>query len=293
MNRKLSLISFLLLTAALVWRHWQGTATAPSGRPLAVVARASTEDAAAEELPPCCREAAEAEKAAESKAGSEALALDPDGPLPQNVLWEKVEAAAPMAAFRQWAKHYVAAPSADMVAEGVTLATDRRTAMVDLIQQNPEKALENGVPEAVRRALPSEVVSLLEEKVDGVGDLIATAFHYPDQRVPAGKRLVERSIEMEDGRSFEGFVYGNREYQPSRDAIPVHGIAIDGKMALSQWPGRVLEPVELAEARQAVAEEPVCPVSETPIAATGTATGVVVGKKFEFFCGPRHAQGSL
>ncbi len=293
MNRNLSLISFLLLTAAMVWRYWQGSSTEPSGRPPSGVARASTEAAAAEELPPCCREAVEAEKAAESKAGSEAVALDPDGPLPQNVLWEKPEVPAPMAAFRQWAKHYVAAPSADMVAEGVKLATDRRAAMVDLIEQNPEKALENGVPVSVRRALPSEVLSLLEEKVDGVGDLVATAYHYPDQRVPAGKRLVERSVEMEDGRSFEGFVYGNREYQPSREAIPVHGIAIDGKMALSQWPGRVLEPVELAEARQAVVEEPVCPVSETPIAATGTATGVLVGKEFEFYCGPRHAQGSL
>ncbi|RFC52724.1 MAG: hypothetical protein DVB22_000307 [Verrucomicrobia bacterium] len=293
MNQKLSLISFLLLTAAMVWRYWQGPSTEPSGRPSAGVALASVEAAVAEELPPCCREAAEAEKAAESKAGPDAVALDPDGPLPQNVLWEKVEAPAPMAAFRQWAKHYVAAPSADMVAEGVRLAADRRAAMVDLIEQNPEKALENGVPESVRRAMPSEVVSLLEEKVDGVGDLIATAFNYPDQRVPAGKRLVERSVEMEDGRSFAGFVYGNREYQPSRDVIPIHGVAIDGKMALSQWPGRMLEPVELAEARQAVAEEPVCPVSEAPIAATGTATGVVVGKKFEFFCGPRHAQGSL
>ena len=293
MNRKLSLISVLLLTAAMVWRYWQGSSTEPSGRPPSGVARASVEAAAAEELPPCCRQAAEAEKAAESKAGSEAVALDPDGPLPQNVLWEKPEVPAPMAAFRQWAKHYVAAPSADMVAEGVKLATDRRAAMVDLIEQNPEKALENGVPEAVRRAMPSEVLSLLEEKVDGVGNLMATAYNYPDQRVPAGKRLVERSVEMEDGRSFEGFVYGNREYQPSREAIPVHGIAIDGKMALSQWPGRVLEPVELAEARQAVAEEPVCPVSETPIAATGTATGVLVGKEFEFYCGPRHAQGSL
>ena len=216
-----------------------------------------------------------------------------EGPWPQHELWESPDAPAPMAAFRQWADDYVAQPAAQKVQEGVGLATVRRAAMLELMERDPAKALDHAVPEAVRRALPAEVLAQLEDKVDGLGDLTATAVTYPNGRLAAGRRAVSHSVRLDDGREFEAFVYGNRQHQPSRAGIPVHGIALDGKMAVSEWPGRILEPVEVSEALATLEAEPECPVSETPVSSTGTETAVVTGRTFEFFCAPRHARQSL
>src|SRR6185436_21144498 len=60
---------------------------------------------------------------------------------------------------------------AALEAEGIALARARLTAIADLIQANPERALELAVPDGVRAGLPGPVVSLLEASVSARGDL--------------------------------------------------------------------------------------------------------------------------
>ncbi len=208
----------------------------------------------------------------------------PELPPSQDVLWQKPSGVEPMAAFQKWTHDFAAQPSPEKTAEGVKLAQARREAMRTLIERDPEQALASAMPEPVR--------ALLEEKVDGRGDLMVLAASY-DGRVPAGRRTVWNTAHIDDGREFAAFVYGNREYQPSRAGLPLHGIALDGKLALSQWPGRVLEPVEMAEAKQATGAEPVCPVSDKPASSTGTETALLVGTSPQFYCGPAHARSVL
>ena len=78
------------------------------------------------------------------------------------------------AAFSDWTRRHAAAPDADakaaLEAEGVTLARTRLTAMADLIQTNPKRALELAVPFAVREDLPESVRAFMEEQVNTLGD---------------------------------------------------------------------------------------------------------------------------
>ena len=208
-------------------------------------------------------------------------------PTSADVDWRTRSPLSQLAAFQSWSNDYTAQPLETKTAAGVQLAQERRSALKDLIRQDPALALASAVPEAVRRALPADVRALLEEKVDARGALIATAAS--GERMPAGKRAVRTEARLDDGRRLEAFVYGRREYQPSRADVPLHGIALDGLIAVSQWPGRMLEPVEAAEAKQALAVEPVCPTSGNKVSVSGTETVVLTGKSVRFYCGPGHA----
>lgn len=202
--------------------------------------------------------------------------------------WAKSSPLEPMAAFQKW----TALPAEERRQEdGVRLAQERRSALRTLIQNDPEQALANAVPESVRRALPAEVRGLLEEKVDARGTL-RTAAASAD-RLPAGRRAAWTTAELDDGRRLDAYLYGLREFQPSRANVPIHGIAVDGALAVSQWPGRVLEAVERAEAKAALDAEPECPTSGLPVAEKGTETAVRTGRNVAFYCGPAHAQDVL
>ncbi len=130
-----------------------------------------------------------------------------------------------------------------MVAEGVEAAEARRVALHALIADDPEAALRAAVPWPVRVALPESVRGLLEEVVGGVGDfrvvaaLPATAGSEPEFRAVRREALL-------DERRFEVFPAGRRKGMPSRVDIAMHGIAIDGRMAMADTPVRVLDPGE-------------------------------------------------
>lgn len=208
-------------------------------------------------------------------------------------LWRKPSPLAPMAAFQQWAEDYTARPAAEKIEAGVKAAAWRRAELRRLIQSAPEQALAHAVPERVRRALPPEVRALLEEKVDARGDLLVTAATYTDGRLPEGKRAVTTQAKLSDGRKYEAFTYGRREYQPSRLNVPVHGIAVEGDLAVSELPGRVLEPLEVLDAKMLAGDDTVCPVSEQPTAEAVTETVLLVASEPQFYCGPRHAAEEL
>ena len=233
--------SAFILTAATGIVFWLGTAERPVV-PHGVVSRPVPKDSGdgnTMKLP-----------AALSARGGE-LPLRPD------VLWREAVPEPEFADFRAWVAAPRPVPEADP--DGVRLAKERRAAMKDLISRDPRRALELAVPESVRRSLPPAILAELETPVSGRGDLmVAAAVALPgrEHEVPP----VFRTVKL-DGVEYAAFTYGHRESAMSREGLVVHGIVLDGQMALSEWPARVLEPVEAREARARLSSPPLCPVS--------------------------------
>jgi len=217
--------------------------------------------------------------------------------LRQDLRWQAPVPEPVFADFRAWTLRWAEAKEArdktELQSLGLALALQRRGEMVDLIDQNPRRALELAVPATVRRALPADIVAQLEEPVAGRGDLwVAAALPMPGKE--ALVRPMQRTVEMADGRKFEAFTYGRRDLLPTRMGIAVQGIALDGKLAITELPGRVLEPVEVQELHARGSEAPVCPTSGEMT--VGQEDEVVVdwdGGHHTFFCGPAHAVDAL
>ncbi|MEY4246269.1 MAG: hypothetical protein RLZZ245_3854, partial [Verrucomicrobiota bacterium] len=130
----------------------------------------------------------------------------------------------------------------DTLARGVELARARRVALKELIQLDPQAALENAVPYPVRRQLPEPVVALLETPVSTTADLVVEqACGGPDGRSWRAHWL------MLDGQRVRVFTYGQRTEVMSKEKLSVHGIAIDGVMAMSDDPLRELPAEEVAD----------------------------------------------
>ncbi len=174
-------------------------------------------------------------------------------------------------AFKQWAERYAAAdPDAQraMLAEGVALAQARRAALATLIKSNPKDALASAVPAVVRQRLPAEIVSQIEERVSGRGDVaLLGALGAPGKRVA---EPVYRTASVH-GKSYRAYTYGCREPQASKLDISLNGIAVDNTLALADSPVRVLEKGETVSRSKSV--RTVCPVSGNVTDAGTNGTG--------------------
>lgn len=192
-------------------------------------------------------------------------------------------------AFRDWSERYRAAGLAErpaLAAEGVSLAQARREELGALIRSNPERALELAVPFAVRRDLPAEVGQLLEERLDGHGDLaVLAATPLPGQKLEG--EPMWRTVTLGE-RIFRAHVYGRRLDEPARFGVALHGIAVGDQIAVDENPVRVLE---AAEAEAALANDPNCSVSGTVASEFGNALVVDVGTETpKVTCGTAHAE---
>lgn len=215
----------------------------------------------------------------------------PTPPEAADIHWRQASTVPEMAAFQHWAADYAGSPSSQKIPEGLALAKARRAVMHDLIRRDPETALANATPEFVRRGLPAEIRGLLEEKIDAWAAMkvYGTTGGDPDQDSPA----VIRRAELADGRQFNAFVYGHREFIATVENLPVQGVAVDGDLAVSEWPGRVAEALEADEAKAQLSADPICSESGLETSANNTETALLTGERFEFFCGPAHALGTL
>ena len=203
-------------------------------------------------------------------------APDPDNPeasaafirsLRPDVAWRAPVSEPAFASFRQWTDEYLASPDPAAIERGVALARERRAALTDLIEQDPQRALALAVPQSVRRRLPAAVAAELEERLSGRGDMdVVAALPMPGHE--AAVRPVTRTVRI-DGREFDTFTWGHRAASMTRRDLAINGIALDGRMALSEWPARVLEPEEVKEARAALDSPPLCPVSKMPLDENG------------------------
>ncbi len=164
--------------------------------------------------------------------------------------------AAAFQAFEDWRRRYALATGLEreaMLAEGVAAAEARRTLLREIIALDPELALRLAVPRLERARLPDAVVDRLEQPVSGRGDfrVIATENDPPIRR----EALI-------DGRAYEAFVYGRRAGLASVSGVGLHGVEIDGRLALFDSPVRILEAGEMPAPGRKVDE--LCVISGQP-----------------------------
>jgi hypothetical protein len=203
--------------------------------------------------------------------------------------WASPIAERSFAAFHDWAEQYLSslpAGKAALEGEGTELARARREDLRALIESNPERALELAVPVRVRAGLPAAVEALLEERFSSQGRLaVLGALAEPGKENEVAPIFRVATV---GEREFNAFVFGRRLGEPTRDHIPLHGIAVDDKAAISENPLRILEPAEAAAAT-ARASEPICSVSRLPSTSFGQQVAADTGSGPVFFCHLSHA----
>jgi PKD repeat protein len=168
--------------------------------------------------------------------------------MPVDRRWSEPVAEGDFERFRLWTERYRAASTENkpaLEAEGVQLATARREELGVLIRTRPERALDLGVPVGVRRELPDSVTALLEERIDGRGDLAVLATTPLPGQEGTAEPLWRTAILGE--RTFRAHVYGRRLDEPARFNVALHGVALDGQMAVDENPARVLEAEEVEQ----------------------------------------------
>jgi Gametolysin peptidase M11 len=147
-------------------------------------------------------------------------------------------------AFKNWTERYTKTSGREKTAsaaEGISLAVARRERLLQLISQNPEQALAQAVPIAVRNDLPAEIISLLESRVSGVGSVInRLATPRPGQKMTRG-HIRHAYV---NGKSYQAYTYGRRARISYLTGISLSGIAIENKLAVNDSPVRLLEPGE-------------------------------------------------
>lgn len=144
-----------------------------------------------------------------------------------------------------WADDYQAAAEAEqdsLIVQGVALVRERRAAMLELIQTDPQAALAAAMPRAERERLPTEIQEQLETiiSVRAPLDLVATCFH-PDEPDKCTHDHEEHHSTFFDGKPYQVHVYGSRLNDLSIPNTSMHGIAIDNHLALSESRVRVLD----------------------------------------------------
>lgn len=127
------------------------------------------------------------------------------------------------------------------LSEGVRIAAERRTAMRALMRAEPETAIELAMSPVERGALPQELQPSIERWRDGKGALDVVAGIGKDGTAPPLERFVRFDGEE---RAIQAAVYGRRMIDVSRTGLRLHGIELDGLVALSERTMRKLFPGE-------------------------------------------------
>ena len=233
-----------------------------------------------------------------ASARSEIVAVDSTSVVKSraDLRWAEKSSEPAFEAFRSWSNRFVAAPGENRGAlerEGVELAAARREKMLALISKDPQRAVESAVPVTVWRQMPVAVRAHLETRVDTKGNVLVEA------RRPMPGQTVEPVVLTAQLGGEQMRAYGE-DRTITRHEIPLSGIALaaadtPGKkiVALNKWPGRVLEPVEVAEAKAALGNDPICSTSGQSSTVNAAEVALSIGGENQFFCGPAHAGATL
>ena len=188
-------------------------------------------------------------------------------------------------AFHAWLAEYLAATPAQrpaLEARGEALAAARRPLVRAALLHQPELALSLALNPVERAALPASVARHVEAWRDGRG-----TFHV----IGAIAQDVATPLELERFVTFDGVdevlragVFGARLGQVTREGVRLHGVALDGVIALTDSRLRRLFP---GEPRTMPLEFPrPCPVSKKRAQA---ALVFHAGDELVGFCVPEHA----
>jgi len=186
--------------------------------------------------------------------------------------------------FFDWVKRFTNSSASLM--DGERLAWKRREAMLALIQSDPKMAIELSLPFGLRQTLPRQITKLLEQPVDGRGNLlVAMATDFTSQNTST-----YRWVEL-GGQTYQAFVYGRRSSEISQSKIPLHGVALDRKMAVSAEPLRLLSNEEAAARdKNAIKPAALCCVSGRAATSRGQPVYAESGGGVMCFCGTDHYQ---
>jgi sugar lactone lactonase YvrE len=144
----------------------------------------------------------------------------------------RAELERPLNAFADWARSHAARPdiAPSALQEGLAFAKQRRAAVKKLIDSDPALALSSVIGGGARNALPFQIQNELETQVSGTGDLLVVC-EVPAQGVREGG--IQRFVRL-NGVTYRAAVYGRRASQTTKYNIPLHGIALDGALALDE-----------------------------------------------------------
>ncbi len=194
-------------------------------------------------------------------------------------------------AFARWRARYEATPPArrGALAEvGRGLAGERRQVMKRLIREDPEEALLRALAPEEREGLPESVAGSLEEWVGGPGDLEVYGVTAAAEDSGGRHRFV-RYVRIGEDR-YEAFVYGRRLEQPSGPDAGLHGVALEGRLALHENPLRLMgagEPIDpaLPAYRVDCAEADFAEVSDAPARVAPEEVAAVSRDEVFLLCG--------
>ncbi|MGZ4971925.1 MAG: immunoglobulin domain-containing protein, partial [Limisphaerales bacterium] len=181
------------------------------------------------------------------------------------------------AKFDTWAAKFSSATSSGRAAlevEGIALAKERRDAMKEMIQKDPERALALAVRYEQRLSLPSGVVDQFEQQVNGTGDIHVGYACAPER----AETILTANV---GGKSYEAYTRG-RYFAGSSGNVTVNGVAVDGALAISKNPVRVLEPQEAASKYPNV-DQGLCAVCKRPVT-SDSGTVVEAGSNATLIC---------
>src|SRR5581483_10623897 len=161
--------------------------------------------------------------------------------------WNSEQQAPALKAFRDWTVKYSnidrSTSRGSLMSEGIHLARSRRVVLENLIRSDPARAISLAIPASVRKTLPPQVVNELETLVSGIGNFSVLAY-FPSRGAPALPPY-QRIVRL-NGAEYRTYVYGRRMGQTSKLGIPLHGIAINGELALHEDVLRRVEADEVA-----------------------------------------------
>lgn len=130
----------------------------------------------------------------------------------------------------------------------VNVAALRRPAMATLIDGAPERALARTLGRAGRINQPDSVLLLLETQIDTRGDFDYIQYSRTfDGQTFTESEATPRLLRTAEQTFVDPSIFGRRLVQLSKEQLPVHGIALDGRLAWSELPFRLLDPVERLE----------------------------------------------
>ncbi|MBC8010474.1 MAG: hypothetical protein H7067_10305, partial [Burkholderiales bacterium] len=128
-----------------------------------------------------------------------------------------------------------------------------RAILAELIRTDPEAALASALPLALRAQLPAAFAPELEEIISARASLeiIQTCLHPPGVAHDHADDLYRATVLS--GREYRVHTYGARLQDASLTATSLHGIALDGHLAVSEARHRVLDADEPLPAGVALA----------------------------------------
>lgn len=155
------------------------------------------------------------------------------------------------------------------IEEAIRLAKIRGARMKELIQRDPEQAIQAAISLAEWTELPQEIQAHIEKPFSERADINVT--------ISCGhtESTTVRTTDFSDGSSLDTYVYGARAEMTTKTGIPIQGIRIDSVSALREKTFQQLTPADEEAARTLY---PVAMGSPTPQAIPALAGG----KRFYF-----------